>query len=986
VVSCTIRSVASARSGSAEISFWVDLPTPGSATGGAVQVAGWAFGRGGARVVAVVARVGERSSALALGVHRPDVADALGEPHADWCGFEGALALGDSPVERSERLLVRATADSGEFAEIEVPIRIVPPGRPWVELERARWRGERIEIEGWLLWPGSAPRRTVALEAGGERLGESAANRSRPDVARRFPGTPPGACRGFRLVAPVPAPHLSEGASATLHLVATDGRGERMERSALVRREPAPAAVALETERAVLEAVALATGRLGRDAVVLDWTGLVEPGSLPASVALLRPPVPGEQRLAYLDRTIDLVVTDSSTPERTPEARRVAALGTVEGGAVRLRPDLAPAPAPLEVSIVVAGQGASGDLEGVRARLAESLPAGFRGEIVAAGEPGTGGAAGERARSLRRAVELARGEIVVLLDAGVEPLPGWLPPLVRSFADDPKLGAACGKLLATDGTLLEAGRVVFADGTDLAFGRGDARPDRPLYRFVRDVDCASGALFAVRRASFLELGGFDPDLGAPLDATAEFCLRLRERGWRVRYQPASAAVVADASAALAEPGAGVEPGRGERRARLAARWPGALAARRVRPPALDAAALRALAAPPGAPRALVAAPQMPQFDRECGAQRTLHLVELLQSAGWAVSYLATRSVDGERYLRLLEQRGVETYAGPESLGAGEEYLDDLGELLAHGRFELALVAFWSVAEKLLPELRALAPATRVVVDSIDLHFLREERAARRKSPPEPDALAAIRADRKRRELATYAAADAVLAVSRTEAERIERELGDSVPVFCVPLLEELEPSRRGLAERAGLLFVGNFHHAPNLEALDWFSTEIAPRLDPSLLAAHPLAVVGHGADERVRAAVAKVRGAKLVGWVPSIVPYLERAAVSVVPLLSGAGTKGKLVQALMVGTPSVATSIGIEGLELEAGRHVLVADAAAEFAAAIERLTSDPALWSRLARDGRRRIEREHARSAVRRDLLSALGAVMRRSTGKRIA
>ena len=81
---------------------------------------------------------------------------------------------------------------------------------------------------------------------------------------------------------------------------------------------------------------------------------------------------------------------------------------------------------------------------------------------------------------------------------------------------------------------------------------------------------------------------------------------------------------------------------------------------------------------------------------------------------------------------------------------------------------------------------------------------------------------------------------------------------------------------------------------------------------------------------------------------PSLVPYLQRARISLVPLLHGAGTKRKVLQALAAGTPTVTTSVGAEGLEIRDGKHALIADDPAAFAAAVERLLHDPELWARL--------------------------------------
>jgi hypothetical protein len=179
------------------------------------------------------------------------------------------------------------------------------------------------------------------------------------------------------------------------------------------------------------------------------------------------------------------------------------------------------------------------------------------------------------------------------------------------------------------------------------------------------------------------------------------------------------------------------------------------------------------------------------------------------------------------------------------------------------------------------------------------------------------------------------------------------------------------------AQRRGILFVGNFRHPPNSEAVEYLCQEIVPRLDPALLAEHPVSIVGNALSETVQNYGRHVPGVRMVGWVPSVQPYFERARISVAPLLHGAGTKGKLIQALSVGTPTVSSTIGIEGLDLRDGEHVLVADDPAAFARSISQLLADAELWQRLARQGRSHIAAVHGREAVRGRFLHVISAAL---------
>jgi glycosyltransferase involved in cell wall biosynthesis len=364
-------------------------------------------------------------------------------------------------------------------------------------------------------------------------------------------------------------------------------------------------------------------------------------------------------------------------------------------------------------------------------------------------------------------------------------------------------------------------------------------------------------------------------------------------------------------------------------------------------------------------KALVCSTRMPEYDRECGSKRTFDVIRFLRDAGWNVVYVAREAEAYDRYARALRQDGIPALVGFDTLS------DDF---LAQSRFDVAILAFWHVAEDCLPRIRRASPGTRVIIDSIDLHFLRSTRRAFT-----PDRAAGTTAptlgnlgDEFVREVRIYAAADGILAVSSKEAGLIGDLIGDPDAVRCVPLCQELPRSTIAAADRRGLLFIGNFWHQPNVDAVNYLVDDILPRVNPALLSQHPLSIVGHASETRA-GALRVTPNVTVVGWVPSVLPYLARARVVTVPLRYGAGTKGKLIQALGVGTPVVSTAVGTEGLDLRHGRELLVANDPAAFAGAIQTLLTSDALWSSVADHGHAHVVRGHSEEVVTESLLAAL-------------
>jgi glycosyltransferase involved in cell wall biosynthesis len=362
---------------------------------------------------------------------------------------------------------------------------------------------------------------------------------------------------------------------------------------------------------------------------------------------------------------------------------------------------------------------------------------------------------------------------------------------------------------------------------------------------------------------------------------------------------------------------------------------------------------------------------VPRFDRDAGSRRLLGFISFLQEAGCSVTFLSAHPADSRssRYVRHLQQQGVPVFQLP---------VDPVEELVLESRFDAALLTFWPVAELVAPIFRKLSPATRIVVDSVDLHFLRDARRFVQITGPELPPFDTDYGTQMVGELNAYANADLVLTVSDKEARMLGDFLGDATAIRAVPLCEELERSPVPMKEREGILFIGSFLHAPNVQAAEFLCRQIVPRINAKLLERHPVYIVGDGLNDTVRSFAEGNAHINLVGWVPSVLPYLERARVSILPLLYGAGTKGKLIEALMAGTPTVSTSVGIEGFDLTPGEHVVVADDAEGLSAAVSELLVDDRMCDRLASRGRQSVLERHSRSAAQKAFLAAIEEAFR--------
>lgn len=151
-----------------------------------------------------------------------------------------------------------------------------------------------------------------------------------------------------------------------------------------------------------------------------------------------------------------------------------------------------------------------------------------------------------------------------------------------------------------------------------------------------------------------------------------------------------------------------------------------------------------------------------------------------------------------------------------------------------------------------------------------------------------------------------------------------------------------------------IVFLGTLSYAPNRDAVEHLAGDILPRIRRAVPGA-TLYVVGRQTDA-LAPSLQHAPGVVFTGYADDVRPHLARAQVVVVPLRAGGGTRLKILEAMAMRRPVVSTTLGAEGLDLTPGEHLLIADGADRFAAAVVRLLGDRAAAERIADQGRRAI------------------------------
>ncbi len=540
-------------------------------------------------------------------------------------------------------------------------------------------------------------------------------------------------------------------------------------------------------------------------------------------------------------------------------------------------------------------------------------------------------------RNCNKAATMARGGYIVMLNNDTQVMEGWLEALLYVFKNFSDVGIAGSKLIYPNGVLQEAGGIIWQDGSAANFGNRD-NPARSEYNYIKEADYISGASIMIRRELWERVGGFDERYVPAYCEDSDLCFAVRKAGFKVYYTPFSEVVHFEGVTHGRDVKKGVKQYQVLNKQKFVEKWKDELKQqpKKSRTQFFDRDRSH------GCKHVLIVDHNVPTLDKDAGSRTINNYVDCLLGLGYKVHFMVPNMYPAFSYMKVQQQKGVEVLHGEDYIAWRSNWKSFLAENKTH--FEAILLSRSSICIPILKLLRHLKFPGKIIYYGHDLGFLRTEQEAKTTGDKSLQKLAEkLKGD----EDFMYQNSDTALVISYEELDYLKTYIRK--PLHYIPPYFFDAPSHTpGYGSRSGLLFVGGFGHPPNHEAVKWFMEQVYPQL---AVAGVPFTVAGALIPEFVykyKEAYPLLEVCADLS-VEELQAQYDKARISVVPLKTGAGVKGKVIESMARGVPVIGTDKAFEGLKKDNGFLYNGLNDPSELAAEILKVYHDADEWKKLS-------------------------------------
>ena len=366
---------------------------------------------------------------------------------------------------------------------------------------------------------------------------------------------------------------------------------------------------------------------------------------------------------------------------------------------------------------------------------------------------------------------------------------------------------------------------------------------------------------------------------------------------------------------------------------------------------------------------LIIGQTFPEPTTTAAGGRMLQLIEMFTSHGYGITFASSASSSEKSFN--LNSIGVTTQQIAINDSSFDDFVRQLNPtLVLFDRFITEEQFAWRVTQS--------CPKALKILDTEDLHFLRKARQQALKDATDVKD-ANIFTETAKREIASILRCDLSLIISEFEMKLLADTFAVSKEIlYYLPFMVTKLPDSSNFPEfeqRTNFMTIGNLLHGPNVDSVLYLKKEIWPLIKKQLPQAQ-LYIYGNYAPKHILELHNQKQGFYIMGWADSVAHVMQKARVCLAPLRFGAGLKGKLLDAMLYGTPGVTTSIGAEGMYGDLLTPGVIADTPESFAELSVALYRDKIKWQQNAQRGVEIIKARYNGKAIAKDFMTRLDAL----------
>ena len=357
----------------------------------------------------------------------------------------------------------------------------------------------------------------------------------------------------------------------------------------------------------------------------------------------------------------------------------------------------------------------------------------------------------------------------------------------------------------------------------------------------------------------------------------------------------------------------------------------------------------------------------PEPKSSAAGNRMMQLIDLFQAEDYIVTLASTaQNLEFSEDVSII---GVTAKTIELNSVTFDDFVKELNpNIVLFDRFMVEEQFGWRVSES--------CPNALKILDTEDLHCLRQARQLAVKEKRE-FALEDLFSDVAKREIASILRCDISLLVSEFEMELVQKQFRVSKDIlYYLPIFAEKLEAIPSYEERNDFVFIGNFLHEPNWNCVKYLSEVIWPLINSKLPEAK-LLVYGAYPSQKVLELHKPKQNFHIMGRAENALDVVKKAKIVLAPIRFGAGIKGKLIEAMQCGTPSVTSSIGAEAMHGNLDWNGFIKDAPSEFVEAAILLNKDENLWKQNQENGFEILEKRYKKTNFEKEFVIEINSLL---------